>query len=46
MLRAHGTVQKIPKTYRYKLTLNGRLLTAALSTIRAATLEQLVREAA
>ena len=46
MLRAHGLIKKIPKSYRYRLTARGRLLTAALSAARAATVKQLLREAA
>lgn len=46
MLRAHGIVQKIPKTHRYQLTAKGHALTAALTAMRSATLKQLLREAA
>jgi hypothetical protein len=46
LLRAHGLVQKIPKTHRYQLTAKGHALTAALTAARTATLEQLLREAA
>ncbi|MEK7370824.1 MAG: hypothetical protein AAB265_05140 [candidate division NC10 bacterium] len=46
LLRAHGVVQKIPKTHRYKLTRTGHLLTAALFAVRDATLSQLIGHAA
>ncbi len=46
LLRAHGVIQKIPKTHRYKLTHKGQLLTAALFAVREATLEQLIGRAA
>jgi hypothetical protein len=46
MLRAHGVIQRIPKTHRYKLTPKGHLLTAALFAVREATLSQLIGHAA
>jgi hypothetical protein len=46
LLRAHGLIQKIPKTHRYKLTPKGAKLAAALLATRGATLKQLLREAA
>jgi len=46
LLRAHGVIQKIPKTHRYKLTRTGHLLTAALFAVRDATLSQLIGHAA
>jgi hypothetical protein len=46
LLRAHGVVQKISKTHRYKLTPQGQLLTAALFAVRDATLSQLIGHAA
>jgi hypothetical protein len=46
LLRAHGLIKKIPKTHRYQLTDRGRLLTAALHATRAASVMQLLREAA
>lgn len=46
LLRAHGVIQKIPKTHRYRLTPRGRLLTTALFAARTATLKQLVDKAA
>lgn len=46
MLRAHGIVQKIQKTHRYQLTPKGKMLTAALTAARSATLKILLRDAA
>jgi hypothetical protein len=46
LLRAHGVVQKISKTHRYKLSPKGQLLTAALFAVRDATLAQLIGNAA
>ncbi len=46
LLRAHGVIQKISKTHRYKLTPKGQLLTAALFAVREATLSQLIGTAA
>jgi hypothetical protein len=46
LLRAHGVVQKIAKTHRYKLSPKGSLLTAALFAAREATLTQLIGHAA
>ena len=46
LLRAHGLIQKVPETHRYRLSPKGQLLTAALFAARCATLKQLLREAA
>jgi hypothetical protein len=46
LLRAHGVIQKISQTHRYKLTPKGQLLTAALFAVREATLRQLIGTAA
>jgi hypothetical protein len=46
MLRAHGLIQKIPKSHRYRLSPRGHLLTAALFAARSATLKQLIAKAA
>lgn len=46
ILRAHGLIQKIPKTLRYKLTPKGQKLTAAISAMRSSTLKQIFQEAA
>ncbi len=42
MLRAHGILRKVPKSHRYRVTDRGRLLTAALFAVRAATVKQLL----
>lgn len=42
LLRAHGLVQKVPKSHRYLLTARGNQLTAALSAARNATIKQLM----
>ena len=46
LLRAHGIIRKIPKSYRYRLTTKGQLLSAALFAARTATVKQLLRDAA
>ncbi len=46
LLRAHGLIQKLPKSHRYRLTPKGALLTAALFALRDATLSQLLGKAA
>jgi len=46
LLRAHGVIKKVAKSHRYMLTAKGRLLTAALTAARTATIRQLLREAA
>jgi hypothetical protein len=46
ILRAHGVIQKIHKTHRYRLTSNGHLLTAALFAARRANISQLLATAA
>jgi hypothetical protein len=46
LLRAHGVIQKISKSHRYKLSPQGHLLTAALFAAREATLSQLIGSAA
>ncbi len=46
LLRAHGIIQKVPKTHRYRLTQRGQLLTSALFAARSASLKQLVGNAA
>jgi hypothetical protein len=46
VLRAHGVIQKIHKTHRYRLTKKGQLLTAALFAARGATLKQIIGTAA
>lgn len=46
LLRAHGIIRKVPKTFRYRLTARGQLLTAALFATRAANVQQLLAKAA
>jgi hypothetical protein len=46
LLRAHGLIQKIQKTSRYRLTSHGQLLTAALFATRNADITQLLSKAA
>jgi hypothetical protein len=42
LLRAHGLIQKIPKTHRYQATSRGRETIAAILAARAAAVEKLV----
>jgi hypothetical protein len=46
ILRAHGVIKKIPKSHRYRLTSAGNLLTAALFAARAASVKELIANAA
>lgn len=46
LLRAHGVIQKVPKSHLYRLTEKGCLLTTALFAARDATLKQLLGSAA
>ena len=46
LLRAHGLIQKIPKSHRYRLTQRGHLLTAALFAVRSASIQRLLSHAA
>jgi hypothetical protein len=46
ILRAHGLIQKIPKTSRYRLTTHGHTLTAAIFATRNADINQLLSKAA
>lgn len=46
ILRAHGVIQKIQKTHRYRLTARGRLLAAALFAAREVSLKRLIGTAA
>jgi hypothetical protein len=45
-LRAHGLIQKIQKSYRYKVTAKGRQILNALFTAARATVETLLPKAA
>jgi hypothetical protein len=46
LLRAHGLIRKVQKSYRYRLTAKGQLLTAALFAARQASIKQLLAQAA
>ncbi len=46
MLRAHGLIQKVPKTHRYQVTTKGRLAISAIIAIHEASLSLLNRIAA
>jgi hypothetical protein len=46
LLRAHGLIQKIQKSYRYKVTTKGRQILTALFTASRATVETLLPKAA
>jgi predicted transcriptional regulator len=46
MLRAHGLIQKVPKTHRYQLTPTGRLAISAIITMHETSMAQLNRAAA
>ena len=46
LLRAHGLIQKIHKTTRYRLTNHGQTLTAAIFATRNADISQLLSKAA
>ena len=41
MLRAHGLIQKVPRTHRYQVTEAGRLILVTLATAARTTLQQL-----
>ena len=45
LLRAHGIIKKINRTYRYQLTKRGRHLTAALQAARSTALNQALQKA-
>ena len=46
LLKAHGLIQKIQKSYRYKLTTKGRQILNALFTAARATVQALLSKAA
>jgi len=46
MLRAHGLIQKVQRSHRYRVTDRGRLVSAALFAAREATLGKLLAKAA
>lgn len=43
LLRAHGLIQKVPKTHRYQVTQSGRLAIAAILTIQQTSMATLSR---
>jgi hypothetical protein len=45
LLRAHGLLKKVPRTYRYQLTAKGRVIITALLTARAANTRRLLEAA-
>lgn len=45
LLRAHGLIQKVPKTHRYVTSENGRRIIAALLNARAASADKLLQAA-
>lgn len=45
LLRAHGLLQKVPRTHRYQLTLHGRKALTAILAARHATVAQLAKAA-
>jgi hypothetical protein len=46
MLRAHGLIQKVPKTHRYQVTAAGRLAITAILTIQQTSMATLTHVAA
>jgi len=46
LLRAHGLIQKVPRSHLYRLTSRGQLLTAALHAVRSSSIRKLVGSAA
>jgi hypothetical protein len=45
LLRGHGLLKKVPKTHRYQVTDQGRVILTALSAARHASTEKLVAQA-
>jgi hypothetical protein len=45
MLRAHGIIKKVPKTHRYRVTIRGQLLIAALFASRSSNVKELRKAA-
>ena len=45
LLRAHGLIQKVPKTHLYRLTQRGQLLTAAVCAARNTSIKKLLAAA-
>jgi len=46
LLRAHGLIQKVPRTHRYQVTTNGRLIITAILTADRASIAQMSKIAA
>jgi hypothetical protein len=46
LLRAHGIIQKLPRTHRYQITANGRLILNAVLSAQHTTTQQLTTLAA
>jgi hypothetical protein len=46
LLRAHGLIQKVPKTHRYQLTSRGSITTTAMTAAQQASIEALTQLAA
>ena len=46
LLRAHGVIQKVPRTHRYLVTVKGRELITAILSARQASVPQLLKFAA
>jgi hypothetical protein len=42
LLRAHGVIQKVPKSHRYLLSAYGRQVIAALAAAASASVKQLL----
>ena len=45
LLRAHGLIQRIPRSYRYRVSTKGRRAISTLQSARAATIAQLMKAA-
>jgi hypothetical protein len=45
LLRAHGLIQKVPKTHRYQLTEQGKKTISALLAARTSNIEELIKAA-
>jgi len=46
LLRDHGLIAKVPKTYRYNVTKNGRRIITAILRYQALTLHKLTEKVA
>lgn len=46
LLRGHGLLKKVPKTHRYQVTQQGRLILTALNAARNASTQKLIAQAA